>query len=623
MLDVVSYLENKGVVLREGGQSNHRTHCFFCGEDESKPGRLYINTDPESPQYGLYTCFVCETKGNLNTLRKHFGDAPLDDSPSALEQRILDSATEYYFQALLENDEVFEYLTDVRGLSLDVIVKRRLGWANGGLVTHLLKSFELDDIKATGLVSSFGKDFFRGRITIPYFEYGAVVTIRGRDFDGMSGNVKYLGLPGVGSRIYGLDQIRGSDTILIAAGELDQIVLSEQGYAAIGVPGERIWKKPDWDVEVQDARRIYIVFDGDKAGREGAEKLSAHIGPRSRVVCLPDRTDIGEFFTSKGKCKEDLDFLISKAKGGLLASPAQAYERWLEVEGNPNLAGLKFNIEELDRELRHGILPGQVVVLLSRTSTGKTVFSLNILQRMRMNKPDIKILLLSLEQTQNEWFERAHRQHSFYYPHATPMDTVKFWGDNLFIVDKNRLTAAELEITVDQFNFETGKYPDLIVVDYLGYYARSYQGEEYSRMASAIMDIKGIAKETQSAILAPHQANRSNDMGSEVRLDQAQGASQVEQTADLLLAMWNPDQKGGLERNEYRRELVLKVQKSRDGGVGSQFKMQMAPLTLAIVPQSDQNYARAIWERNQWAAHSTYEDVIEMYRNKATDMRID
>ena len=137
------------------------------------------------------------------------------------------------------------------------------------------------------------------------------------------------------------------------------------------------------------------------------------------------------------------------------------------------------------------------------------------------------------------------------------------------------------------------------------------------------MDIKGIAKETQSAILAPHQANRSNDMGSEVRLDQAQGASQVEQTADLLLAMWNPDQKGGLERNEYRRELVLKVQKSRDGGVGSQFKMQMAPLTLAIVPQSDQNYARAVWERNQWAAHSTYEDVIEMYRNKATDMRID
>ena len=125
---------------------------------------------------------MCETKGNLNTLRKHFGDAPLDDSPSALEQRILDSATEYYFQALLENDEVFEYLTDVRGLSLDVIVKRRLGWANGGLVTHLLKSFELDDIKATGLVSSFGKDFFRGRIPIPYFEYGAVVTIRGRDF---------------------------------------------------------------------------------------------------------------------------------------------------------------------------------------------------------------------------------------------------------------------------------------------------------------------------------------------------------------------------------------------------------------------------------------------------------
>ena len=67
----------------------------------------------------------------------------------------------------------------------------------------------------------------------------------------------------------------------------------------------------------------------------------------------------------------------------------------------------------------------------------------------------------------------------------------------------------------------------------------------------------------------------------------------------------------------------MKVQKSRGGGVGSQFKMQVAPLTLAIVPQEDKLYERALWERGQWAINSTYEDVLDMYRNKQTDQRID
>ena len=51
--------------------------------------------------------------------------------------------------------------------------------------------------------------------------------------------------------------------------------------------------------------------------------------------------------------------------------------------------------------------------------------------------------------------------------------------------------------------------------------------------------------------------------------------------------------------------------------------MQVAPLTLAIVPQEDKLYERALWERGQWAINSTYEDVLDMYRNKQTDQRID
>lgn len=819
-MDLVSYLEDKGVVLQEGGSSNHKTHCFFCGEDESRPGRLYINTDDGTENYGLYWCHLCEARGNLNSLRRHFGDAPLDDEsgPSSMSRRILYKATEYYAERLLDHDDVFDYLYEERGLSLDTIIKAKLGYSDGGCVTYLLgEGFSLDEVKEAGLVGKSGRDFMRGRIVIPYFEYGAVVSMRGRNFAGRAGTTKYLGLAGVKSKLYGTDSILGENQIIICAGELDQLMLAQNGYKAIGVPGERIWKD-EWNEVIEDVKRIHIIFDGDKAGRAGAEKLSGTLGPRSRVVDLPDKKDIGDFFTSMGKSKEDLDFLISKAKGGLLVTPAQAYDRWLEVEGNPNLEGLKFNIAPLDRELRHGVLPGQVVTLLARTNclsgdtevqlsrakrgfrttikdlcyrfhggktgnytgwdlniptyiqrcetnglvrlgkvrdvwesgekevykltvesgksikatrehrfltdrgyvrlrdlaigdyvymnvgkgtknvvhhidsdvnnndpsnlevltleehynhhdwsgnvadatglvkvssieyagtemtydieveddphnfianefvvhnSGKTQFCLNVLHRMKLAQPEKKILLLTLEQSRNEWAERILRIARFYNPNTTDRKVIDWWQQNLLMVDKNRVSAGELEMVIDQYNFEMGQYPDLIVVDYLGYFARAYPGEEYQRLSAAIMDLKAIAKDTQSAILTPHQANRTNNMGAEVSLVSGQGSSLIEQTSDLVLALWNPDQREGLERHEHKKELVMKVQKSRGGGVGSQFKMQVAPLTLAIVPQEDKLYERALWERGQWAINSTYEDVLDMYRNKQTDQRID
>lgn len=624
-MDLVSYLEDKGVVLQEGGSSNHKTHCFFCGEDESRPGRLYINTDDGTENYGLYWCHLCEARGNLNSLRRHFGDAPLDDEsgPSSMSRRILYKATEYYAERLLDHDDVFDYLYEERGLSLDTIIKAKLGYSDGGCVTYLLgEGFSLDEVKEAGLVGKSGRDFMRGRIVIPYFEYGAVVSMRGRNFAGRAGTTKYLGLAGVKSKLYGTDSILGENQIIICAGELDQLMLTQNGYKAIGVPGERIWKD-EWNEVIEDVKRIHIIFDGDKAGRAGAEKLSGTLGPRSRVVDLPDKKDIGDFFTSMGKSKEDLDFLISKAKGGLLVTPAQAYDRWLEVEGNPNLEGLKFNIAPLDRELRHGVLPGQVVTLLARTNSGKTQFCLNVLHRMKLAQPEKKILLLTLEQSRNEWAERILRIARFYNPNTTDRKVIDWWQQNLLMVDKNRVSAGELEMVIDQYNFEMGQYPDLIVVDYLGYFARAYPGEEYQRLSAAIMDLKAIAKDTQSAILTPHQANRTNNMGAEVSLVSGQGSSLIEQTSDLVLALWNPDQREGLERHEHKKELVMKVQKSRGGGVGSQFKMQVAPLTLAIVPQEDKLYERALWERGQWAINSTYEDVLDMYRNKQTDQRID
>ena len=625
-MDLVEYLESKSVHLKSAPGGNVHTHCWYHEEDESKPGRLYIQVDPESENYGLYYCHVCEAKGGLNSIRHHFGDSPIGDAPT--NGNMMRIAADYYAARLMENIDAYTYLQEERGLTHEKILEMKLGWADGGLLTHLLaEGFELEEIQSVGLVNHMGDDFLRNKITIPYLEYGQPVTIRGKQIGG-----KYLSLPGSTSRLYGHDSVRGQETVLIAAGEFDTAVLQSLGFNACGAPGENQWKG-EWTELLVDAKRIYIMFDSDTPGKAGAEKLATTLGPRARVVELPDpppgmkKCDVSYLYVQKSYAKDDFDFLISKSKGGLLASPAQAYDRWLEFEGNPDLQGLRFNIAPIDREMKHGLLPGQVVTLLARTNVGKTLFSLNILHRMRMAKPDIKILFLSLEQMRNEWFERAHRIHSFYDPGVTTLDTVNYWKDNLYLVDENRISEEVLEMCIDQYIYETGSKPDLVLIDYLGYYARAFQGEEYARTTAAIMGLKAIAKRNQLVFLVPHQANRSNDMGSEVRLDQGRGAGTVEETSDVSLALWNPDQRkseqeGLTTKADQKKELILKMSKSRDGGVNTMCVLQSAPLTLAIVPQGDEYYARAVRERQYWVAGMSYKDAIRAYITGNEDIHI-
>jgi KaiC/GvpD/RAD55 family RecA-like ATPase len=617
-MELVEYLESKDLHIKAAPDGNIYTHCWYCNEDESKRGRLYIQADPESEMYGAHYCHLCGAKGGLNAIRKHFGDDPIKSPNDVTMMRV---AVEFYAEQLFENVEAYNYLTEKRGLTHEKIKEMKLGWADStGLLTHLLASgFALEDIQAQGLVNYVGDDFLRHKIVIPYFSFGRPVAIRGKDMDG-----KYLSLPGSSARIYGEDAVRGEDSVVVAAGEFDAAVLQMLGYNACGIPGEKMWK-PEWTELLVDAKRIYIMLDPDTTGKAAAEKLATTLGPRSRVVQLPDpkpgqkKIDVSKLFVDNNYTREDFDFLMSKAQGGLLISPAQAFDRWLEFEGNPTLEGLRFNIDAIDNEMQHGLLPGQVVTLLARTNVGKTLFSLNILHRMRMRKPDIKILFLSLEQMRNEWFERAHRIHSFYNPGVTTLDTVNYWKDNLYIVDENRISEEALEMCIEQYAYETGYQPDLVLIDYLGYYARSFGGEEYARTTSAIMGLKAIAKRHQLVVLAPHQANRSNDMGSEVRLDQGRGAGTVEETSDVSLVLWNPDQRkseqeGIITKGDQKKELILKMAKSRDGGVNTMCVLQSAPLTLAIVPKGDPVfYERALRERQYWIAGMNYKDAIRAY----------
>jgi replicative DNA helicase len=220
-------------------------------------------------------------------------------------------------------------------------------------------------------------------------------------------------------------------------------------------------------------------------------------------------------------------------------------------------------------------------------NSGKTILLLNLMHRARMVRPDLKILFVSLEQTRGEWWDRARRMHRFFDLDADEEDAALWWERNIMLVDRNRVTAAELRQVLDDFEYQMGGPPDLMCLDYLGYWARSFKGEAYQRTSDAVMAIKGIAKEFLIPTIVPHQVSRLGVDGQEFGPEAARDSGVVEETADHLLTMWSPDNTLGREEEEKTGQVHLRVGKSRHGGRGVLLNMQFAPVSLVMVPDGD------------------------------------
>lgn len=617
-VDVEGYLQSKGCELKRAGQYELNTLCFFCNEADGKRGRLYINTDPLQEVPGLFHCKLCDERGGYNKIRKHFGDPIIrddnDETYNVSKSKILQLAAEYYYDKLADHEDAFRYLKNERGLTFDTIESHLLGYADGTLRDYLHgQGFSLGDMIDSGLVNDKGKDFFYAHITIPYMVSGNVVSIRGKEIGG-----KYLTPKGHKAYLYNSDVTwERPDQLVICEGEFDSMTVEQLGFSSVGVPGANTWQD-GWTgyVDADVIPRLYICFDPDNAGRTGAEKLASKLGGRAKIIELPEEepgNDISDLVLKHHFNREDFEFLLKRSKGGLLISVREAYEEWLSIEGNPDLVGLKFGISKIDEAIKPGILPGQVVVTLAKTGAGKTISMLNFFHRMKLEQEERNFLFISLEQTRNEWFERARRIHKFYNPSATHEDTIRFWERNFMMVDKNRVGEEELLNCVEQYEYEMGKKPDLVSIDYLGYWAQSFPGSTYERVSAAIMACKAIGKELKLPIYAPHQVSRLTDAGEEPDLSAARDSGVIEETADFVFALWAPDQKKGTEVGQRTGDVSLKMLKSRHGGVGTKVDFLFTPKTLAMIPENDPLHYKAAEEIRLVRVGDDLDTVV--YRN--------
>lgn len=531
--------------------------------------------------------------------------------------------------ALLDYPHMVKYLMEDRGLNADTIGKYRLGYMGGDFVSAMRdRGYKLGDLREAGLVGeNSNHPLFVDRLVIPYINRENVITLRGKKIGG-----NMLQARGISLSLFGSDNIRSYEgDVYICEGEIDTMYLDQLGYVVCGIPGADTFKE-EWVSWFENARRVFVLLDADDAGRKGADKIKSMLGAKTRVVELPvpdgeDSTDIQDYFLRDGYSTEDFDKLIEAYRGTRLFTVGDALIDRAEML---TAQGLQLGWKDLDHWIHPGILPGQVMVVLAKTGVGKTAWVSQVLHNLseyfvfqnhdhEAVGPGIPTLMLSLEQTKGELVERMWRISRLYDPWMTDAQ-FKFAYKAIRLNDENRIPPGDLRILIEEYAEDVGVMPQLLVLDYLGYWARSFKAKSrYEQVSDAIMELKAMAKEFKVPIIVPHQVSRGGRRGERLELDFARDSGVVEETADFAFSLWAPHTKEDREDQQTgvldRADVRLEILKSRHGGVGRETRMLWAPASLALPPAGDNWFKKLVLKEYEWVDQGKlYAEVHKLHR---------
>lgn len=539
--DLTEYLTDHGVTFRRGAGAELVAHCMFCNEAK-RVGKLYLNTST-----WLYSCKLCGESGNRRTLLRHFGDDDtvtyLPGTDPMVRRQVLTDYAAMAADLLAGNDRMMMYLLD-RGLDAETIVDGQFGYVPRGVSVSgsLPAAYKRADLEMSGMVSPSGKEFHAGRVTIPYLSSRSVLQVRGKDPEG-----KYFTPAGDHVRLYNEDALRGADDVLITEGEFDCRIVEQhlcnsgdlrlRRTAVVGLAGAGALPGgaegfPDF---FRDAKRVFIGLDPDPTGVREAAKIRGLLGSKARVVDLPQgdavntaggvvKLDWTEFLRAPnadhpygGHDWRDLATLLTAADmtGKRIYSMADAAVRYAREQAER--PGITLGFPTLDAIIRPGLRPGNLMIPLAKTGGGKSQFLANIAWNTRSRR----VLYISLETTATEVYLLLRRISRFWGPAGDDRDMLTSMP-HLRIVDENRLSPEDLDLLVAEYTQEVGEPPELVFVDYLGYYARGMKGgSPYEKVSAGVMQLKSEAKRLELAIIAPHQVNRGAKEGMPFTADEA------------------------------------------------------------------------------------------------------
>ncbi|NCU41501.1 MAG: toprim domain-containing protein [Candidatus Moranbacteria bacterium] len=282
-----------------GLKTGEQNLCPFPHKN-NKTGKKYLEKIPSCGinEEGAFHCFVCEKKF---TSEDWFTSSYLNCSFKQAEK----------FNKMLKETRIF-LPSKTKWKKNQERLKEELEDEESEIYKYL-KELDLLDVIETARMG-----IYQSRLTLPTFYKGQIINL----CQFCPGEIpKYrnsrTAITGIITTTKTFNQ--NMDYILVAAGEKDMLLATKHGFNAVTIlGGEKA--KPHYYKNLFRNKKVYIAYDNDKAGMEGAVDLAGWLYRFTKEIKVLNTSDVfnegeGDLTTVAKEEKEDLtDFFLKYKK---------------------------------------------------------------------------------------------------------------------------------------------------------------------------------------------------------------------------------------------------------------------------------------------------------------------
>jgi len=256
---------------------------------------------------------------------------------------------------------------------------------------------------------------------------------------------------------------------------------------------------------------------------------------------------------------------------------------------------VKTGYDSIDTKIR-GLMPGETMCILGKTSVGKSAFLQNIGLNFAKTSGE-PVLFFSLEMPITAVYERTLQietgltgyeiENSF----KRNEEEIKIKAnlalnniDNFYVITKTGLNLDQIKHLIsfaEQYIYR--KKTGLVLIDYLSL-VRGTGKDLYEQTSRVARGIKDTAKELDVPIIFLSQVTKAAGEYDELYINSARDSGVVDEASDFVLALWKEK-----DKREEQPDIpqILGILKNRKGGLGK-VKIEMSKRSLKIT-ERDKN----------------------------------
>lgn len=276
----------------------------------------------------------------------------------------------------------------------------------------------------------------------------------------------------------------------------------------------------------------------------------------------------------------------------------ETFQRIEASSHRSGLTGIPSGYYDLDQKTC-GFNAGDLIVIASRPSMGKTALALNIIDHAALSTPDSTqgrppvVLFYSLEMGRQQVVSRmlctrakvdAHRLRSGSLSGAE-MNELTAAADELrhaqvHIDDTSGLASISIRSRARRLAARAGNL-DMIVVDYLQLLSHPKSESRQQEISQICRSLKGLARDMNIPVIALAQLSRAVELRDPPRpqLADLRESGSIEQDADVVMLLYRPEYYPKLQTEENKGLAELIIAKQRNGPTGT-LRLQFFPNTM-------------------------------------------